>query len=264
MMSHRSARRSLGELVAGHLDSALREELGRHLQECPSCRREYEEITRIASLLRSESGEPSAERTAEFWQTFADRVDDRIDSSLNPVTRPPDTVLESIRSLAQMRWRAAIAIAGGFAALALLFLLFRGNQKESPAPPGGSTKSLSLSDPSLSRRVNRYLGRSQVLLVGLSNARPGKGTPLATDAEREASRQLAEESRTLKRQPLDLQSSRLMGDLEKIFIELANTDKLHQNQTIDLVRDGIREHNLLFKVRMARARFDSGHGDWGE
>jgi hypothetical protein len=105
--------------------------------------------------------------------------------------------------------------------------------------------------------MNQYLRKSKVLLVGLENMKTGEGRTVDLTAERKASRALVDESRSLKQQPLDLHSVQLMNDVDKILIELANTDESESSPHVEMLRGGIRQENLLFKIRMAEnsARF---------
>ena len=48
-----------------------------------------------------------------------------------------------------------------------------------------------------------------------------------------------------------------MNDLEKILIELANIEEHRDLPNVEIVRGGIRQENLLFKIRMAEAMYDS-------
>jgi hypothetical protein len=66
------------------------------------------------------------------------------------------------------------------------------------------------------------------------------------------------EARYLRNQPLDARSAELVGDLEKIMIELANLEEEHDLPNVELIRTGIRRENLLFKIRMAENLLEAG------
>ena len=257
MISHRSIRRSLADLAAGDLDRALAAEIEDHLRSCAPCRSEYDRVAGIARLLRESTVAPHESRPVAFWEAFADRVDDRIDVSTSSQTGWREAFLDAMGTVARMRWRTAIGIATAFTVIAVAFLLLRQQYGTEPPPTPATAATVSTADAAFDRKVNRYFTRSQVLLVGLSNARPSVGAPVEPDEEREISRQLAEEARLLKLQGLDPRSAQLVGDLEKIFIELSNTGPTQRAERIDMIRGGIRQENLLFKVRMARARFNA-------
>jgi hypothetical protein len=81
--------------------------------------------------------------------------------------------------------------------------------------------------------------------------------PIDVSAEQQLSRSLVHEARYLKPYMPDSRSVKLVNDMEKIFIELANLEATNDRPNVELIRGGIVEENLLFKVRMAEAMFDS-------
>ena len=54
-----------------------------------------------------------------------------------------------------------------------------------------------------------------------------------------------------------LLAEKLIGDLEKILIELANIKEESGLPNVEIVRGGIHQENLLFKIRMAEAMYDT-------
>jgi len=98
--------------------------------------------------------------------------------------------------------------------------------------------------------MGSYLRQSQMLLVGVTNMPIDEGQLPDLTIERETSRHLVEEARMLKQQSLDDRSVRLINDLQKIQIELANMDPRNDLPTMELVRSSIERENLLFKIRM--------------
>jgi hypothetical protein len=84
---------------------------------------------------------------------------------------------------------------------------------------------------------------------------PGRSFDLS--AEREVSRDLIKEARYLREQDIDRRSARLIEDLNKILIELANLEDEHDLPDVEIIRGGIHQENLLFKIRMAELMHDS-------
>ena len=70
--------------------------------------------------------------------------------------------------------------------------------------------------------MQKYLRKSRTLLVGVANMKVPEDQPADLHAEQQISRELVSEARALRQEPLDLHSARLINDLEKIQIELAN------------------------------------------
>ena len=83
------------------------------------------------------------------------------------------------------------------------------------------------------------------------------GEDLGADlqAEREASRELVNEARALREEALDVNSARLINDLEKIQIELANMTPDDASPGVAMLRQGIESKNLLFKLRIAETLY---------
>jgi hypothetical protein len=75
--------------------------------------------------------------------------------------------------------------------------------------------------------------------------------------ERQVSRDLIHEAQFVRDQPINNKTERLVHDLERILIELANSEEQTDLPNVELIRSGIQQENLLFKIRMAEASFDT-------
>jgi hypothetical protein len=87
-------------------------------------------------------------------------------------------------------------------------------------------------------------------MVGLMNMKPANGDQPDLITEQTVSRELIQEARYLSQQNIDERTKRLITDLEKILIELANIEEAYDLPDIEILRAGIRQENLLFKLRM--------------
>jgi hypothetical protein len=96
-----------------------------------------------------------------------------------------------------------------------------------------------------------------MLLVGIENMKVSPEASFDFAVERNASHELLQEARNLKYQPLDSRSAKLIGDLEKILIELSTIKEETGLPNVEIVRSGIQQENLLFKIRMAEAIYDT-------
>lgn len=117
----------------------------------------------------------------------------------------------------------------------------------------GSAGDDSLTD--FDRRLGGFFRKSRTLLVGVSNMDFTDGNTLNFEGERRMSRSLLREARYLKSGPVDIRSSKLMDEIDEIMIELANVDPPDRRRGVDMVRAGIRNKNLLFKLRMHETRY---------
>ncbi len=247
-MNHRTARQLLLAYHEDSLDADRRNELETHLQGCASCTDTLNTIREIGELFVHSPGDALPET---YWDTLVRGTMERIRAEQVPAeTR--SNLLREVLSMVRTIPRPAIAVALG-AAFCVLFLVFRPGENHTdrqPALVGSRADSVAL-------RTDRYLRRSQALLVGLANMKTPEDQPIDLTAERKLSRSLIRESRILKREPLDPVSAQIVCDIEPILVQIANVNPRDEQPAVHLVRTGIFERNLLFKVRMASVLRDS-------
>lgn len=247
--THKAVRQLLYEYLSGEINDQVRSEVARHLGECTHCAGELEQLKQVLHSLPGPVSRPSARRTDEFWSTFVSRVEQRIGQKRGIRSVPVFDVLRSWLSFhrpAVATTGLAVAAAGIVASLVLMKV------PDVRQPREQIVEQLPAVDEQ-SERVGQYFRRSKSLLIGLANKKSPEGMPVDLSLERQVSRQLVEEARQLREQPLDPGATQLMGEMERILIELANAENNDVRSNMDLLRSGIREENLLFKVRMAEA-----------
>lgn len=272
MMGHGEIQLLLYEYVKDELSPQDREAVDDHLSTCSDCPRELDSLRETLVLLPPPSVPPSEGRTQEFWNTFASSVVEKMAERGRARKNPFDELVDLLEDVLLLRPRLVYAVSGSaavlIAALAIWTFYPRTNvdvagnmpkldsmSLEHKAQPAGLTSDSQLVVPD--QRVSQYFRKSKMLLVGLTNMKTDHGEPLDFSAERRLSRNLIREARYLKQQPLDGRSRRLMSDLERILIELKNIEEQGDLPDIDIIRSGIHQENLLFKIRMAEAMFDS-------
>ena len=260
-MKHSRAKWLLYEYVRGELPGQEIAEVESHLLACERCAREAAEIRSIVNLSASDSSRASDRRSPEFWKEFAPAVDRRIESAGARRTRRPVSLLAAVAAFFTLRPRAIAVLGSGLALLVLALLvsrafLVRPEQHEQPVEASRledeSVQVLPAND-----RVGDYFRKSKVLLVGITHLKTDDDQPIDLSRESQVSRELLVDARYLRNQPLDLRSAKLIDDLQKILIELANIKARDGLPNVDIVRSGIRRENLLFKIRMAEASCDS-------
>ncbi len=208
------------------------------------------------ALLPGRGKLPSDEQDEKFWASFPSRVEERIETAGRSRSSVFAAAADRISSFVHFNRKPLLAGSGALAAIALAALiLLRPATLTAPVAPGNSiapdVQAGRLEPAGL--QLHDYLKKSRVLLVGVSNMRTGDDNMFDLTVERRQSRELVHEARDLKRQPLDPRSAKLVGDLEKILIELANSDRRHDVPDVEIIRSGIRDHNLLFKIRMTES-----------
>jgi len=244
------------DAIVGRLSAQVQKEIEEHCRECAECRADLESLTAVVDALPRRTTEPSEERDGLFWASFAERVDARIEGASRHRARFWAPWLEEIETLLTRSWKP-VGAAAGILALALIgFVLSqRGPVPTTDGPPAPSATA-DVTPDTTGERFARYLRKSNALLVGLANKKIDDDV-VDLSAERDLSRQLVRESRALRGKPLDPQAVRLMGDMEKILIEIASRNETTDRDHFDLIRNGIRQENLLFKVRMTETAYQT-------
>jgi len=263
MMEHRKLRLSLYDYARGEIDETMRKNVSLHLEECDRCRGELEELQSVISLTGRAGKSPSDERGEEFWRTFPFAIEEKL--AQPPARRFADSFRDFMRPLFVYRRRSAGFLAAGLALGVVVGLVVTQKPVTSPgenvaASVSTDTKSAIQPDetPVLEvDRMQRYFRKSKMLLVGLENMKTSADPQIDFAVERQASRELLQEARHLKYQPLDSRSAKLIGDLERILIELATIKEETGLPNVEILRGGIQQENLLFKIRMAEAIYDT-------
>ncbi len=255
MRSHREIQEQMFDCVTGRLSAHEQAEIEEHCRECADCRADLESLRSLLEVLPRRATDPSEERAGSFWAGFADRVTARIGVSPRR-SRFWTEWVEEVESLLTRSWKPVGAAAGVLAVALIAFLLIRPGAEQQPAESTGRAPSLAGIPDTTRERFTDYLRKSNMLLVGLAN-RKVEDDVVDLSAEEELSRQLVRESRVLRESSLDPEAARLMGDMERILIEIASRKGTTDRRHFDLIRSGIKQENLLFKVRMIETVYDS-------
>lgn len=255
-MIHRHIRGSLYDYGKGELGPAQMKSIEAHLARCNSCYAEYQLVKEATRLVAPPRRLPSATRSSEYWAHFAVSVEARARvGTRRLVTTNP--VIETLLSLLSYR-RSMITASTAIAALVLAALfawsngMFPHGEVEELAGSGNARQV----DP-LGVELADYYRKSKILLVGISNIDPELGQRVDLSVERQAAQQLVLQTRYLDTKELDERSRALVRALERILIELANMEQLADLKDVDIVRAGIHQENMLFKIRMAESDYSA-------
>ena len=255
MTRHADIRRMLYEHTREELTPGERAAVDAHLHVCTRCSRERDAIARTGSALKRRATQPSEERSDEFWSSFAPGIMRAIDARAAAAPPAFAALLDSMRTAWLLHRRMLLGFSGLAAAAILAFVFWPRSGQE----PGNPATVAALTQPTAEAAkddMQRYLSRSKILLVGISNMKLAENQPTDITVERRASHELAQETRYLERRPLDRQSARLLNDLDKIFVGMSNIEGSDNAPAVRMIRDGIHRENLLFKVRMAEAMYE--------
>lgn len=260
-MRHAKIRRQLYDYVLDELPPAGRAIVKEHLHSCDSCSADVQRLTRALGLLKIPARLPSDDLPPAYWNNFASQVDAKINQTHSRFGVL--SIFENLGTFILLRPAGAATAMGTLVVATIAFLLF---PRSVPLTEQGKPEAIAPHVVQANRadvRMDDYLRKSKVLLVGLANMKPADEGPIDLSVERDVSRKLVHEARYLKQQPLDPRSSRLINDLDKILIEIANMKETTDRPRVEYIRGGIHQENLLFKIRMAEnfyrtARYTGG------
>lgn len=250
MSIHREIEDRLYEFYKGELPEKEYRHVEVHLASCDRCAKAAAEIRELLSAVPISSSKPSEKRPEQFWNSFAFNVNNRILREERNTQIQKISLAEYLRSVLVYRPRALVTIGVGLAVVALIVFTV---PQRSPVDAGREQTAIGLEEshpPAVQTRLGQYLRKSQILMVGLMNMKPANGDHVDLSVERSISRELIEEARYLREQELDERAQRLIQDMQKILLELANIEEQHDLPEVEILRAGIRQENLLFKLRM--------------
>lgn len=241
------------EYLQGELDPVRAKQVQEHIASCNACFAELQVLKEGARLVRPLSGKPSEQRSEAYWHNFAVSVRQRVEQGPKK-TAATNLMWNRIESFLKYRPQRALALASGLAVLvALITMTPIGTEREEQSamfaegPPAGEAMPVNA-------ELTHYFRKSKILLVGLTNMTPPDGQTVDFRAESQTARELIQQARVLENQDIDNRSQQLIWALEKILIELANMEDRANLPDVELIRTGIRQENMLFKIRMAEAQ----------
>lgn len=214
-----------------------------HLADCPECRAELERLSELLDDVRSV---PIPPRNANYGREVWARVESWLPARKRWWTRG---------------WLVGAAAAAVLAATFVAGMLTMRNQQSSYNPAGSGTNRAGLLATGLSDQDQRrlflgamsdHLDRSEVLLAELVHPSPSAEN---VNQERSRARDLLDENRLLRETALrsgDQAHAALLDDLERVFLDLANSPGQLSSEDIAELGRRITNQGLLFKVRVTK------------
>ena len=210
-----------------------------HLARCDSCRRGFAEL---GETLASVAEHQDVEAPEGFERVMWARVE------------------RQLQDAAPRGWRTwfaprRLALAAGAASLVLAaFVAGRWTTATSPAPVpavvSDGTAVTAAPGRVLLGAAGEHLDRSQRVLVELLNAEPDGALP---GAERERAADLVAASRLIRQSASDAGETALadvLGDLERVLMELANGTDQETAAELQQLRERIESRGILFRMRV--------------
>jgi hypothetical protein len=254
-MRHREVRALLYEYIRGELEPAGSRRVQEHLAHCNRCFAEYQVLKEGIRVVPSRREKPSERRSELFWRDFSLGVEQRLQVKRRRIGFRR-RFWDEAEWFFLFRKPYAIALSTSVALVAFAAVLWFGRI----APVSTGPPHLTVAPTNAQRvdaEVGDYLRRSKILLVGITNISAAEGQSVDLSVEREAARGLVRQARYLDRQSLDERSRELIKALERILIELANMKQEADLPDVEIVRSGIHQENMLFKIRMAELAYEN-------
>jgi hypothetical protein len=212
-----------------------------HLAECTECRAEFE---RIEAVLRALDAMPVPERGDDYgrrvWREIAPRL--------------PEKAGRGWRFWFDARQWAAL---GAVAALVIVaFVLGRVTKKDNinlGTPPALSAEQVR--ERVLIVAVGEHLGRSEMVLVELSNAAPSGPAQkqINISAEQRRAEDLLGENRLYREtaeQQGDAALANVLDELERVLLDVAHSPEEISPAKLESLQKRIEARGILFKVRV--------------
>jgi hypothetical protein len=211
-----------------------------HLADCKECRAEMERIDAVLAALDTlPVPDPGADYGRRVWQQIAPRL------AARPM-RWWQAWLEP------QRWGALAAVA------ALIVTAFIIGRITKPVKNGDNIATKEqVRERILVVAVGEHLGRSEMMLVELSNADPGNSKPkqINISSEQRRAEDLLEENRLYRQTALqegDAGLANVLDDLERVLLDVAHSpDKVTPAQ-FESIQKKIEAQGILFKVRVVK------------
>jgi len=254
-MRHREVKAQLYGYIRSELDDATSRQIQEHLARCNRCFTEYQILKEGFRMVPSRRERPSEKRPEGFWHNFPLDVEQRLQVSRKRKSSG-HRFWDEAEWFFLFRRPYAIALSTSAALVVLAAALWFGRVSPTSTEPPSLT-SVPTEALSVDAQVGDYLRRSKILLVGITNLSSLEGGAVDLSVEREAARGLVRQARYLDRQSLDERSRQLIKALERILIELANMKQQADLPDVEIIRSGIHQENMLFKIRMAELAYEN-------
>ena len=218
--------------------AAERAGIAEHLAVCEECRAELEKIEAVLAALNTLAvPDPGDDYGRRVWQQIAPRLPER-----------------------RVRWwqtwfEPKRLVAVGVVAALLVAAFLAGRISRHGRTPDVIANKEQVRERVLIVAVGEHLGRSEMMLVELSNAAPIDPTQKQVNiaAEQRRAEDLLEENRLYRQTALqegDTGLASVLDELERVLLDVAHSPDSVTPPQLEKIRQKIEAQGILFKVRV--------------
>jgi hypothetical protein len=210
-----------------------------HLRDCAECRAELDRMEEVFQALNAiPIPDPGEGYGTRVWQQIADRLPEK-------------------RASWWAGWIAPRRLMALGAAAALLLLAFYAGRISKPRrAPDEIADAGKVRERVLVVAVGEHLGKSEMILMELSNAQPESGQKLINiSTAQKRAEDLVEESRLYRQTALisgDNGMVNTLGELERVLLDVANSPTEVTPAQFESIQKRIAAQGILLKVRVVR------------
>jgi Putative zinc-finger len=238
------------DALYGELDPAIQQPMDEHLRQCSPCRDLFASMQKTLDIM---DGREHPELPNEYWNQYDQKLQKRLADA-----KPQNVRWHSFGKIPGWALKAAAAfILVGVGVLIGRYYLTPTTQPQiSNSRPAPST---TVHRVSMDPETERFLERSQVLLIGVVNLEPdAEGNyPTELSAQKKVSRDLIQEASVIKTKlkgPDKRRLNELVSDLELILLQIANLEGENDQPEVDMVKSGVDRKGVLFKINLEQMR----------
>ena len=248
-MSCKKCENMMAEALYGELGPRARARFDEHLEGCSHCTDMFLQFQQTLAVTdRRELARADDASMQGFWE--------RLEPHLERAPTAPVWNLAPVR-LVLADWANRPALAAAAALLLVAVGIFIG--RINPQNLGGvQAQSAAVLNPALTAEFNEqfgsYLDRTKMILLGMDNYQPEEGPNEENlDHQRAISRELLHQGRDLKAHAAisaNASVGYLIDDIERILLQLANSDDGDLELTIQIIQSGMQRNGVLLKITL--------------
>jgi hypothetical protein len=230
-----------------------------HLETCPACANEYEEMS---GVLRIMDKRRQPEMSEAFWDNWLPQLREKTGQTETGWTGSKSTGWlnswnkwwRDIHSNLNLRWvmYPAAALLLVVSGIVIGKFLYSPQGRELVRDPASLVRTTRAG-------VSEHFDNLRPVLTDYSNYSPAESASDKGDMvwmDRETLQRLVVENHLLKKaaaRSKDASLKRLLGDLEMILIEISSSSpNASRNETARMVRDMLKDNDILFKMKVYR------------